>query len=85
MDGTGEHHLMLVSEGQKSHKLPHMWIRPKINAVILLDMGHILKGNCTQRDRARERNQKLECGAYAHCVGMNIVILNCLRPLWEGN
>jgi hypothetical protein len=38
-----------VSQAQKkSHVLPHKRIRPKTNAVILLDMGHILRGECTQ-------------------------------------
>jgi hypothetical protein len=37
------------------------------------------------RDRAREGNQKLECGRYAHYIVANIVILNWPRPLWEGD
>jgi hypothetical protein len=34
---------------------------------------------------ARERNQKLECGCCAHCIGMSTVILNWPRSLWEGD
>jgi hypothetical protein len=33
----------------------------------------------------REGNLKLECGSCAHCIGMNIEILNWWRPLWEGD
>jgi hypothetical protein len=37
--------------------------RPKTNAVILLDMDHMLRGECTQEgNREREGNIKLECG-----------------------
>jgi hypothetical protein len=32
---------------QKSYVLPHMDYRPKTNAVILLDMGHTLRGEHT--------------------------------------
>jgi hypothetical protein len=33
-----------------------------MNAIILLDMGHRLRGKCThRRDKEREGNQKLEC------------------------
>jgi hypothetical protein len=35
------------------------------------------------RNREREEDLKLECGGCAHCRGVNIVILNWLRPLWE--
>jgi hypothetical protein len=35
-------------------------------------MGEIGKGNL-----------KLKCGLCAHCKGVNIVILNWQRPLWE--
>jgi hypothetical protein len=37
-------------------------------------MGEIGKGNL-----------KLQCGSYAHCKGVNKVILNWQRPLWEGD
>jgi hypothetical protein len=36
--------------------------RLKTNAVILLDMGHTLRGDSTLQDREREGNQKLEYG-----------------------
>jgi hypothetical protein len=35
--------------------------RPKINATILLDMGHTVRETMHGRDRSREGNQKLEC------------------------
>jgi hypothetical protein len=35
--------------------------RPKTSAAILWDMGHT-KGTLHRRDKAREGNQKLECG-----------------------
>jgi hypothetical protein len=35
--------------------------------------------------RERAGNLKLECGSCAHCRGANTVILNWLRPLWEGD
>jgi hypothetical protein len=38
-----------------------------------------------QRDREREDNLKFECGRCAYCRGVNIVILNWLRPLLEGD
>jgi hypothetical protein len=50
MDGTEEHQLKQSqpgSEGQKSHVLSCADYRPKTNAVILLDMGHTLRGECT--------------------------------------
>jgi hypothetical protein len=36
--------------------------RPKTNAVILLDMGHTLRGDLHGRDGERERKPKLEGG-----------------------
>jgi hypothetical protein len=37
--------------------------RPKTNAVVLLDMGHTLRGeHMFRRNRERERNLKLESG-----------------------
>jgi hypothetical protein len=45
--------LSKVSQGQKAknHVFPHMQIyRPKINAVILLDMGHTLRGEYIQEE-----------------------------------
>jgi hypothetical protein len=50
MDGTSEHLLKQIypgSEDQKLHVLPHMDYRPKTNTVILLDIDHTLKGECT--------------------------------------
>jgi hypothetical protein len=38
--------------------------------------------NVHRRNREREEILKLEC---AHCRGMNKVILNWQRPLWEGD
>jgi hypothetical protein len=35
---------------------------PKTNALILLDMGHTLGGECAWENRKREGNIKLECG-----------------------
>jgi hypothetical protein len=37
------------------------------------------------RNREREGNVKLGCGWCAHCIGVNIVILNSQRPVWEGD
>jgi hypothetical protein len=31
-----------------------------------------------------EGNLELNCGWYAHCRGVNKVILNWQRPLWKG-
>jgi hypothetical protein len=36
--------------------------RPKKSAVILLDMGHMLREEHDKRNREREGNLKLECG-----------------------
>jgi hypothetical protein len=36
--------------------------RPKTNAAILLDMGHTLRGEHTQRNRERKGNLKLNYG-----------------------
>jgi hypothetical protein len=50
MDGNGEHHLKQSypgSEGQKSRFPSYADYRPKTNAVILLDMGHTLRRECT--------------------------------------
>jgi hypothetical protein len=52
MDGTGEHHLKWSypgTEGKKSYVLPHMQIID-LNAVILLDIDHTLRGECTQKE-----------------------------------
>jgi hypothetical protein len=35
---------------------------PKANAIILLDMGHTLMGECAWRNSGREGNLKLESG-----------------------
>jgi hypothetical protein len=34
--------------------------RPKTNAVILLDIGHTLRGECTQEEEGKERKPKVE-------------------------
>jgi hypothetical protein len=47
-NGNGEHHLKKSysgSESQKSHSLSYADYRPKTNAEILRDMGHILREN----------------------------------------
>jgi hypothetical protein len=41
--------------------------------------------NMHGRNREREGNLKFECGWCAHCWGVNKVILNEQRPLWEGD
>jgi hypothetical protein len=35
-----------------------LYYRPEINAVILLDMGHTLKGNCSQEGQGKGRKSK---------------------------
>jgi hypothetical protein len=53
LDGPGEHHLKQSfpgSEDQKSHSSSYTDYRPKTNAVILLDMGHTLKGEYIQEE-----------------------------------
>jgi hypothetical protein len=40
----------------------HVDYRPETNAVIVLDMGHKLRGDHSRVGREREENQKLECG-----------------------
>jgi hypothetical protein len=42
--------------------------RSKTNAIILLDMGHMLRGECVQWNREREGNLKLESVCCAHCT-----------------
>jgi hypothetical protein len=59
--------------------------RPKTNAVILLDMGHTLRGEWTQEKQEKKENLKPECGWCAHCRGMNKVILISQKPLWKGD
>jgi hypothetical protein len=54
-----------ISQAQKAknHTWSLIWdYRPKINAVILLDMSHTLRGEHThRRNRERKGNLKLEC------------------------
>jgi hypothetical protein len=57
--------------------------RLKTNAVILLDMVTHLGENTYRRNREREGNLKLESVLCAHCTGVNKVMLNWQRPLWE--
>jgi hypothetical protein len=40
---------------------PYEDYRPKTNAVMLLDMGHTLREECTRENREREGNLKFEC------------------------
>jgi hypothetical protein len=46
MDGTREHHLKLARLRRRkiAFSSPHADYRPKTNAVMLLDIGHALKG-----------------------------------------
>jgi hypothetical protein len=50
MDGTEEHHLKLARLKRPKITCSPSYVdyRPKTNAEILLDMGHTLKGKCTQ-------------------------------------
>jgi hypothetical protein len=53
MNGSGEHHLKLLARlirPKISCSPSYADYRPKINAVILLDMCHKLKGGCTQEE-----------------------------------
>jgi hypothetical protein len=50
-----------------------------------LDTGHTLRGDMYRRNREREGNLKLESVWCAHCRGVNKVILNWQRPLWESD
>jgi hypothetical protein len=51
MDGTGERHLKVMLTSLRRPKITcspsYADYRPKRNSVILLDMGHTLKGECT--------------------------------------
>jgi hypothetical protein len=48
-----------AQKAKKSHLLPHMWdYRPKTNAVILLDTGHMLRGEYTREEQGKEREPK---------------------------
>jgi hypothetical protein len=48
-----------VSLAQKAKKIAcspsYVEYRPKTNAIILLDMGHMLRGECTQEDGKRRK------------------------------
>jgi hypothetical protein len=48
-----------------------------------LDMGHTLRGECIARGTGKEGNLKLESVWCVHCRGVNKVILNLQRSLWE--
>jgi hypothetical protein len=57
--------LSKVSQAQtsKNHtSSSYVDYRPKTNAVILLDMGLTLRGECAQRNKEREGNLTLEYG-----------------------
>jgi hypothetical protein len=61
MDGTRKHHLkqsFLDSEGQKSCFPSYADYRPKTNAVMLLDMGHTLREECTWEKKGKGRKHK---------------------------
>jgi hypothetical protein len=50
MDGTGEGHLKQLARVRKPKitcSSSYVDCSPKTNAVVLLDMGHTLKGECT--------------------------------------
>jgi hypothetical protein len=50
-----------VSQAQKPKILcspSYADFRPKIIAVILLDMGHMLRGECLQEEQGKERELK---------------------------
>jgi hypothetical protein len=49
--------------------------RPKTIAVILLDMGHTLRGEHAQEEQGKVGNPKLESVFCVHCRGANIVTL----------
>jgi hypothetical protein len=54
--------LSKVSQDQKAKNLMFSLIRgPTTNAVILLDMGHTLKGEHTRKKRERKGNLRFEC------------------------
>jgi hypothetical protein len=54
MDGTGKHHLKMMVKlarlrrPKTSCSPSYVGYRCKTNAVILLDMGHTLRGECSQ-------------------------------------
>jgi hypothetical protein len=50
MDGTGEHHLKLVRLRRPRIICSPSYVdfRTKTDVVILLDMGHMLRGECTE-------------------------------------
>jgi hypothetical protein len=53
MDGTGEHHLKWLVRLRRPKIISspsYVDFRPKTNAVILLDMGHILWEECVQNE-----------------------------------
>jgi hypothetical protein len=54
--------------------------RPKTNAVILLDMGHTLRGKCAWEEQGKGREGK----GCAQCRGVNIVILNREATIGRG-
>jgi hypothetical protein len=57
--------------------------RPKTNAVTLLDMGHTLRGKHTCKKQGKERVPNLNVADML--TGVNKVILNCQRLLWDGD
>jgi hypothetical protein len=53
MNGTGEYHLIEVNQLRRpkiSCSFSYADYRPKTNAVVLLDMGHTPRGDCTQEE-----------------------------------
>jgi hypothetical protein len=48
-------------------------------------MGHLLRGEHIQEEQGKVGNPKLESVWCVHCTGANIVTLNWLRSIWEGD
>jgi hypothetical protein len=59
--------------------------RSNIDAVILLDMGHTLRGEHIQEEQGKVANPKLESVLCVHCRGANTVTLKQQRSIWEGD
>jgi hypothetical protein len=88
MDGTGEQHFkqsLSGSEGQKSRFPSYADYRPKTNAVILVNMGHTLRGDLSMGGIGKRKETKNLKVFDVHCRGANKVILNWQKPLWEGD
>jgi hypothetical protein len=61
MDGTVEHHLKLsvrLRRPKIACSPSYVDYKPETNAVILLDMGHTLRGECTQGGLGKGKKPK---------------------------